>query len=128
MLVQKKLNKTEENEKKTWETSIINAFYANKDSMLLEFTATVDLKNKDIENKYRDKIIFNYPLKNFRESLYTKEFQNISTDTNLWDRTLIALVLSEYRKYLFTDLKLNIKPVLMLKSSKIIDSQNFYKE
>ena len=124
----KKLNKTEENEKKTWETSIINAFYANKDSMLLEFTATVDLKNKDIENKYRDKIIFNYPLKNFRESLYTKEFQNISTDTNLWDRTLIALVLSEYRKYLFTDLKLNIKPVLMLKSSKIIDSQNFYKE
>ena len=60
--------------------------------------------------------------------MYTKEFQNISTDTNLWDRTLIALVLSEYRKYLFTDLKLNIKPVLMLKSSKIIDSQNFYKE
>ena len=124
----KKLNKTEKNEKETWETSIINAFHSNKDSVLLEFTATVDLKNKDIENKYRDKIIFNYPLKNFRESLYTKEFQNISTDTNLWDRTLIALVLSEYRKYLFTDLKLNIKPVLMLKSSKIIDSQNFYKE
>ncbi len=124
----KKLNKTEENEKKTWETSIINAFYANKDSILLEFTATVDLKNKDIENKYRDKIIFNYPLKNFRESLYTKEFQNISTDTNLWNRTLIALVLSEYRKYLFTDLKLNIKPVLMLKSSKIEDSKNFYEE
>ena len=60
--------------------------------------------------------------------MYTKEFQNISTDTNLWERTLIALILIEYRKYLFTDLKLNIKPVLMLKSSKINDSKNFYKE
>ena len=124
----KKLNKTEKNEKETWETSIINAFHSNKDSVLLEFTATVDLKDKNINEKYKDKIIFNYPLKNFRESLYTKEFQNISTDTNLWERTLIALILSEYRKYLFTDLKLNIKPVLMLKSSKINDSKNFYKE
>ena len=124
----KKLNKTEKNEKETWETSIINAFHSNKDSVLLEFTATVDLKDKNINEKYKDRIIFNYPLKNFRESLYTKEFQNISTDTNLWERTLIALILSEYRKYLFTDLKLNIKPVLMLKSSKINDSKNFYKE
>ena len=124
----KKLSKIEESEKRTWEDIIMIAFHSNKDSILLEFTATVDLKNKDIENKYKNNIIFNYPLKNFRESLYTKEFQNISTDTNLWDRTLIALVLSEYRKYLFTDLNLNIKPVLMLKSSKIIDSQNFYKE
>ena len=124
----KKLNKTEENEKKTWEDSIMKAFCSNKDSILLEFTATVDLRNKNIEEKYKEKIIFNYPLKNFRESCYTKEFQNISTDTNLWERTLIAVILSEYRKYLFTDLKLNIKPVLMLKSSKIGDSKNFYEE
>lgn len=124
----KRLNKTEEYEKETWESSIMNAFRSNKDSILLEFTATADLKNKDIENKYKDKIIFNYPLKNFRESLYTKEFENIRTNTNFWDRTLIAIILSEYRKYLFADLKLNIKPVLMLKSEKIIDSKNFYKE
>ena len=124
----KRLSKTEEKEKNNWENTVMRAFRSNKDSILLEFTATVDLKNKDIENKYKDKIIFNYPLKNFRESLYTKEFQNISTNTNLWDRTLIALVLSEYRRYLFADLKLNIKPVLMLKSSKISDSQNFYNE
>lgn len=124
----KKLNKTEENEKKTWEDSIMRAFSSNKDSILLEFTATVDLRNKNIEEKYQKKIIFNYPLKNFRESCYTKEFQNISTDTNLWERTLIAIILSEYRKYLFTNLKLNIKPVLMLKSSKIEDSKKFYEE
>ncbi|MCU9936224.1 hypothetical protein NWP96_03765 [Mycoplasmopsis cynos] len=36
--------------------------------------------------------------------------------------------MSEYRKFLFADLKLNIKPVIMLKSQKIVESQNFYED
>ena len=78
--------------------------------------------------KYTDKIIYNYPLERFRASGYTKDFQNFATDTNLWDRTLIALILSEYRRYLFADLKLNIKPVIMLKSKKIKESETFHDE
>lgn len=124
----KKEKEKKEKENETWETSVMNTFYSNRDSLLLEFTATLDLKDENIKNKYVDKIIFNYPLKNFRDSLYTKEFENITTAADPWTRTLIALILSEYRKYLFADLKLNMKPVLLLKSENITASAKFYEE
>ena len=124
----KKKTKEEKEIQKSWETSIMNAFYSNKNSILLEFTATADLKNKNVEEKYRDKIIYNYPLKNFRESGYTKDFVNFSINTDTWKRTLIALILSEYRKFLFSDCGKNIKPVIMLKSKVIKESRSFYDE
>lgn len=124
----KKKTSTEEDAEKSWEYTVNRAFSSNKDSVLLEFTATADLKDKNVLAKYTDKIIYNYPLERFRASGYTKDFQNFATDTNLWDRTLIALILSEYRRYLFADLKLNIKPVIMLKSQKIKESEAFHVE
>lgn len=124
----KKPTKDEEFAKSSWEYSVINAFRSNKDSIMLEFTATCDLKDNNVLSKYKDKIVFNYPLISFRESGYTKDFQNFATDTDLWTRTLMALVMSEYRRFLFSDLKLNIKPVVMLKSQKIVESENFYIE
>ena len=124
----KKPTKNEEEAAKSWEYSVTNALSRNKDSIMLEFTATCDLKDPNVLQKYKDKIIFNYPLISFRESGYTKDFQNFATDTNLWARTLMALVMSEYRRFLFADLKLNIKPVVMLKSQKIDESKNFYDE
>lgn len=122
----KKETKLEEEERTSWEYSVTNALSRNKDNIMLEFTATVDLRDRNVENKYKDKIIFDYQLKSFRQSGYTKDFQNFATESELWDRTLIALVLSEYRKFLFNDYKLNIKPVVMLKSQKIIESKKFY--
>ncbi|BBM49254.1 DEAD/DEAH box helicase family protein [Leptotrichia wadei] len=124
----KKKTKEEKKIQKSWETSIMNAFYSNKNSILLEFTATADLKDKNVEEKYRDKIIYNYPLKNFRESGYTKDFVNFSINTDTWKRTLIALILSEYRRFLFSDCGQNIKPVIMLKSKVIKESRSFYNE
>ena len=124
----KKQTKEEEEAEKSWEYSVSNAFSKNKDSIMLEFTATADLKDTNVQNKYVDKIIYDYPLAKFRESGYTKDFQNFATDTELWDRALIALVISEYRKYLFADLKLNIKPVIMMKSQKIKESEEFFVE
>jgi len=124
----KKKTKEEKEIQKNWETSIMNAFYSNKNSILLEFTATADLKDKNVEEKYRDKIIYNYPLKNFRESGYTKDFVNFSINTDTWKRTLIALILSEYRRFLFSDCGQNIKPVIMLKSKVIKESRSFYDE
>ena len=124
----KKKTKEEKEIQNSWETSITNAFYSNENSILLEFTATADLKDKNVEEKYRDKIIYNYPLKNFRESGYTKDFVNFSINTDTWKRTLIALILSEYRKFLFSDCGKNIKPVIMLKSKVIKESRSFYNE
>ncbi|HGK7334674.1 DEAD/DEAH box helicase family protein [Peptostreptococcus porci] len=124
----KKPTKDEEEAAKSWEYSVTNALSRNKDSMMLEFTATCDLKDVNVLAKYRDKIVFNYPLISFRESGYTKDFQNLATDTDLWTRSLMALVMSEYRRFLFADLKQNIKPVIMLKSQKIAESEKFYQE
>lgn len=124
----KKPTKDEAEAATSWEYSVSNALSRNKDSIMLEFTATCDLKDTNVLAKYKDKIVFNYPLISFRESGYTKDFQNFATDTDLWTRTLIALILNEYRRFLFSDLKLNIKPVVMLKSQKIAESNSFYEE
>lgn len=40
----------------------------------------------------------------------------------------MAMVMSEYRKYLFSDAGVNIKPVILFKSQRIEDSENFYDE
>ncbi|MFW6030609.1 MAG: DEAD/DEAH box helicase family protein, partial [Halanaerobiales bacterium] len=122
----KEPNKSEEEEIKSWEYSVKKIFNANKDNILLEFTATCDLKDPNVNQKYKDKIVFDYPLAKFRSSGYTKDFQNKQSDYKVWERTLIALVLSEYRKNLFSDIGQNIKPVVLLKSQRIEDSKNFY--
>ena len=83
-----KPSKEELQDNKSWEYTINKVFDANKDSVLLEFTATIDLRNNYIREKYQDKIIFDYPLSKFRESGYTKELVNMSTNTDLWERTL----------------------------------------
>lgn len=121
-----KLNKAEEAALTSWEYSVERIFRANKNNILLEFTATADLKDPNVNRKYLDKIIFNYPLANFRESGFTKDFQNLQTDLGLWERTLVALVISEYRLNLFADSTQNVKPVILLKSQRIVDSQAFY--
>ncbi len=124
----KKMTNEEEEDKKSWEYSVMNAFSRNKEHILLEFTATADLQDKNVKAKYLDKIIYNYPLLEFRKSGYTKDFQNFATNSSLSERALMAIIMSEYRKYLFADAKINIKPVVLLKSQKIKDSEKFYDE
>ncbi len=122
----KKETKVQAESRKSWEYSVTKALSSNNDSIMLEFTATADLKDKNVTEKYKDKIVYDYPLIKFRHSGYTKDFKNFGTDSTLWQRTLIALVMSEYRRYLFADLNINIKPVVMLKSQKIKESASFY--
>lgn len=124
----KKPTKDEEADRNSWEYSVMNAFVRNKDHIMLEFTATADLKDKNVKAKYLDKLIYNYPLFNFRQSGYTKDFQNFATNSTLWERALMAIVMSEYRKYLFADAGINIKPVILFKSKKVDESESFYEE
>lgn len=120
-----KASKLEEN---SWEYSVNRVFHSNKDNALIEFTATCDLKDPNVLAKYKDKIIYDYPLSKFRESKYTKDFQNLQTDFDYWERTLQALILSQYRLKLFAEHSHNIKPVILLKSQRINDSKDFYEE
>lgn len=112
----------------TWEDTVNRIFYANKDNVLLEYTATCDVRDKNVRSKYLDKIIYNFDLKEFRKAGYTKEFANLSSNTSRWGRTLQALIISEYRKLIFEEHKISIKPVVLLKSKTIVESKRFYEE
>lgn len=123
-----KKGKSDVEEEQCWEYTVDRVFSANKDNIMLEFTATCDLKDPNVLAKYVDKIIFDYPLAKFRASGYTKDFKNMQSDFDKWERTLIAMLISQYRLKLFEDIKQPTKPVILLKSQKIEDSKAFYKE
>lgn len=124
----KGLSKSEKEDKSNWETTVNRIFNSDRDNVLLEFTATCDLKNQYIMNEYENKIVVNYPLRKFREDRYSKEVKTFQSHVPLIDRVLQAILLSQYRLKLFQDNKKTIKPVILFKSDKIDSSKSFYKE
>jgi len=121
-----KLNKGEQEAIVSWESTVTKIFNANPDNYLLEFTATADLQNPDIAEKYHDKLIFDYPLKQFREDKYSKEVKVLQAELDPIQRALQAVILSQYRLKAFADHQLHIKPVILFKSKTIAESQQFY--
>ena len=118
----------EANEETTnWEQTVMRIFQSNDKNMLLEFTATADLTNPFIAEKYYDKIIFDYPLKRFREDGYSKDIEVVEADLAPIDRALQAVVMSQYKRKLFSTLGLNRKPVVMFKSKTIKENNEFWK-
>ena len=119
-------NVGEANEETTnWEQTVMRIFQSNEKNMLLEFTATADLTNPFIAEKYYDKIIFDYPLKRFREDGYSKDIEVVEADLAPIDRALQAVVMSQYKRKLFATLGLNRKPVVMFKSKTIKENNVF---
>ncbi len=124
----KGLTKGEREDKNNWETTVNRIFNSDVDNVLLEFTATCDLKNPYILSEYEKKIIVDYPLRKFREDGYSKEVKTLQSHVPLIDRVLQAVLLSQYRLKLFQDNKKLIKPVILFKSDKIDTSKKFYQE
>ena len=124
----KGLSKSEKEDKSNWETTVNRIFNSDRDNVLLEFTATCDLKNTYIKTAYEKKIIIDYPLRKFREDRYSKEVKTFQSHVPLIDRVLQAILLRQYRLKLFQDNKKTIKPVILFKSDKIDSSKSFYKE
>lgn len=93
----------------------MNVFRNNKENILLEFIVICDLLDKNVLFKYKDKIVFNYFLFDFRKSGFIKDFKNFVINIDLFIRVFISLVLSEYCKFLFVDFKFNIKLVVLFK-------------
>lgn len=105
-----------------WESTVMRIF--NKDNgllpnILLEFTATADLTDPAIAQKYENKIIFDYTLKRFREDLYSKDVEVLESDLEPLDMALQAMILSQYKRKLFAEIKQEIKPVVLFKSKTI---------
>lgn len=113
-----------------WESTVMRIFNRTSSNglpnILLEFTATEDFANPEIAGKYKDKLIFDYPLRRFREDGYSKDIVVVQSDAAPLDRAMQAIILSQYRRKLFTDIRQNVKPVVMFKSKMIKDNKEFH--
>lgn len=115
-----------------WESTVLRIFNRQsedrKPNILLEFTATEDFTEPGIAEKYKDKVIFDYPLRRFRENKYSKDIVVVQSDSTPLDRAIQAMLLSQYRRKLFTSIRQNIKPVVMFKSKTIKENKEFHNE
>lgn len=118
-------NKDEQASYHSWEQTVRRIFKANKDNVLLEFTATCDINNSQIRAEYESKIIYDYPLPKFRADGFSKEIKTLRTDVSIMERAIQAIMLSQYRLKVFQDHRLSVKPVVLFKSAKIADSAKF---
>jgi type III restriction enzyme len=117
--------KSEKEAENTWESAINKILRARNDkeqkNLLLEFTATVDFDNEAIYNKYRDKVVYRYPLNKFMFDGYSKQVKRIETSASDKDKMLNVILLSQFRKYraYAEGVTGSFKPVIMFKSPKI---------
>lgn len=109
---------------RAWEYVLDRVRQSNKDNRQLEFTATIDLQNENIYEKYRDKVIFQYDLKQFQEAGYSKRIARLQANANDDEKMINAVLLSQYRKRMAKQAGIpNFKPVILFKSNKIAVSK-----
>lgn len=115
-----KTKNSREYEELTWERTIENVLILRPENRLLEFTATIDLGCKEIWQKYRDKIVYQYDLRQFMADGYSKKVMLLEANQNDNDKMLDAVLLSQYRKLVAGDNGITgFKPVILFKSNKI---------
>jgi len=121
-------SKDDESDNFTWEKTVSTIMSNNPRNILLEFTATIDLDDSEILHKYRDRIIYRYDLRAFREDGFSKDVWIYDVAADLMDRSIQALIVSQYRKKVALEYGVWLKPVIMFKSFRINDSNDFFDE
>ena len=117
--------KTEKESENTWESAINKILNARNEqeqkNLLLEFTATVDFDKEAIYNKYRDKVVYRYPLNQFMSDGYSKKVKRIETSASDEDKMLNVVLLSQFRKYFAYSegVTSTFKPIVLFKSPKV---------
>lgn len=123
----KRLTKAEL-EARTWESTVIQLLNLNRKNRLLEFTATINLDIDELFDKYRDKIVYQYDLRQFMVDQYSKNVSLLRANEEDDKKMLQAVLLSQYRKYIARDQGIYLKPVILFKSSKIATSQGAHRK
>ncbi|WRD15534.1 DEAD/DEAH box helicase family protein [Helicobacter pylori] len=120
----KKLNDSEDSEKRNWESVVKLALEQNKDNLLLEFSATIP-NEKSVEEKYKNLKVITYTLKEFSEDKFCKNIYSLSYENKeLETRFLGACVSSLYKELLAQHHNIeNFKPCILFKSERIEDSK-----
>jgi type III restriction enzyme len=122
--------KKDQEEIMNWENAVMNAVKAREANILLEFTATVDLANEDIHEKYKNKIVHRYDFLQFNKDGYSKDVKFLyNQEVHIEDqkRLLIvnAVALSEYRRLLAErEMGVAMTPIILIKSVKIAQSED----
>ena len=98
----------------------MKVFNQNTQNILLEFTATIDLTNEDIKNKYQNKIIYKYDLKEFRKDGYSKDIEFLRSDVDKKGRILLAIIFNQYKQDIASKNGIALKPVILFKAQKLI--------
>lgn len=117
-------------ERKGWEHMVLELLL-NKNgnpsqNVLLEFTATLP-ENADVQQKYADKIITKFGLKEFLQKGYTKEINLVSSTLGKKERVLHALLFAWYRHQIALKYGIaNFKPVMLFRSKTIDESKADY--
>lgn len=121
--------KSEKDAEHTWESAINKVLNARNNesqkNLLLEFTATVDFEKVTIYDKYRDKVVYRYPLSQFMYDGYSKQVKRIETSASDEEKMLNVVLLSQFRKYRaqIENVTSTFKPIIMFKSAKVAVSK-----
>lgn len=107
----------------TWENTVDKIFKSNSQNLLLEFSATIELDNLSVNEKYKDKILFKYDLKEFVKNKFSKNIYLFRSDADKKDRMLQAIIVSIFRQKIALKYKINLKPVVLFKSKNIKESE-----
>ena len=121
------LSKSEKDDNTSWTNTIESIQKTAQNSSIFEFTATIDLSNPTLAQKYEKSLLFKYDLKEFRLDKYSKDVLFHLVDGNVNNRMLQAILISQFRKKIALKNGINLKPLVMFKSQKISESEgNLY--
>ena len=116
-------NKSEKEDKESWESVIQKAFESHEKNIMLEFTATIPNDKKVLE-KYNDKIVYEYALKQFYKDGFSKRIFLEQYGNSMEQRMLGACLSSLYRQLLAINNDIALKPVILFKNDLVKNSKN----
>lgn len=117
------LDKDDLEDNRSWGVTVDNITNTAKESLLLEFTATIDLDDASIYRKYCNRIIYRYDLRHFRSDGFSKDVLIYHVDSDIETRMLQAIIISQYRKKVALRNNIWLKPVVMFKSKTIAENK-----
>ena len=112
----------EEFQTPSWENTVAKILKINPKNILLEFSATLDYESAEISEKYKNKVLYKYDLKAFREQGYSKEIELFKSDMSDENKMMSAVIFNLYRGVLAANNNINLKPVILFKSKTIKES------
>ena len=118
----------QESQKPSWENTVESIFRSKPDNLLLEFTATPDYTDDNSVNKYRNKVLYKYDLRQFRNDGYSKDVYIVQADFEERDRIIQALILNQYKQEVAAKHQINLKPVILFKAQRTIEQSQKNKE